>query len=345
MKANSSLSDKVVVITGASSGIGRATALAYARRGASLVLAARRAEALCEAAEACERVGGRAVAVRTDVTDEMDMEQLAWSAMDAFGHIDVWINNAGTGLFGPFASAEPGAHRRVVETNLFGAMNGAAAVLPYYLQQQRGILITNISIGGLLPVPFAAGYTASKFALRGFMSSLRQELAHVSGIRLCSVFPCSVDTPGFAHGANVSGRKLTPGWPVLSPEQVAQVMVSLATHPREEVYVGWPTALAKTAYGLAPLMTERATGLVFRRYVRNGPPEPKTLGNLYDPVEQGTGASGGWRKRGGPPTSRIRQAAAGSLAFAGVALLATRLLRQRRKTRGSGKPLSALVAG
>lgn len=327
------LSEQVVVITGASSGIGLATALEFARRGASVVLAARRTEALNDAAEACERAGGRALAVTTDVTDEAAMTRLAQAAVDAFGRIDVWINNAGTGLFGPFAGAETRAHRRVVETNLFGAMNGAAAVLPIFLRQRCGVLITNISVGGFVPVPFAAGYTASKFALRGFMASLRQELAHVPDIRLCSVFPSMVDTPGFAHGANVSGRALSPGWPVLPPEAVADVMVSLATHPRDEVSVGWPTSVGKAAYALAPLATERAVGAVFRRYVKRGRPEPKTFGNLFEPVQPGTGTSGGWRKRSQSRVTRstTRSVLAGGLILGGAAMLVSVLARRRRE--------------
>lgn len=321
MKVADTFSGKVVVITGASSGIGVAAALAFARRGASLVLTARRTEALQRTADACERVGARAMAITADVTDETAMNEVAQTAVDLFGRIDVWINNAGVGLFGPFAAAELRAHRRVVETNLFGAMNGAAAVLPIFLRQERGVLITNISIGGFVPVPFAAAYTASKFALRGFMASLRQELRHVQGIRVCSVFPATVDTPGFTHGANVSGRVLNPGWPILAPESVAEAMVSLASHPRDEVSVGWPTRIAKAAYGLAPLTTERVLGAYLRRYVRNGNPEPKTLGNLFEPVQLGRGAGGGWRKSDGfPPFAKL--AVAGSLVCAGAALFA-----------------------
>jgi short-subunit dehydrogenase len=295
-----------------------------------VALAARRAKALRDAAEACECVGGRAITVTADVTDEAAMAQLAQITVDTFGRIDVWINNAGVGLFGPFAGAEPRAHRRVVETNLFGAMHGTAAVLPFFLRQRRGVLITNISIGGFVPVPFAAAYTASKFALRGFMASLRQELAHMPEVRVCSVFPATIDTPGFAHGANVSGRKLSPGWPVLPPEKVAEVMVSLATRPRDEVSVGWPTVVAKAAYAIAPLATERAIGAVFRRYVKSGPPEPKTLGNLFKPVQAGTAPSGGWRKPSQPLLSRTtKSAVAGGLMLTGAALIGTALTRRR----------------
>lgn len=164
--------------------------------------------------------------------------------------------------------------------------------------------------------------------MRGFMASLRQELRHVRGIRLCSVFPATVDTPGFAHGANVSGRSLSPGWPVLPPERVAEVMVALAMHPRDEISVGWPTSVAKAAYAVAPLATERTVGAVFRRYVRTGEPEAKTLGNLFDPVFDGTGPTGGWRKPSRPPSQAARRALAGGLILAGAALIGGASMRR-----------------
>ena len=170
-------------------------------------------------------VGAHSLVVRTDVTDAGAMRSLATKARDAFGGIDVWINNAGVGLFGPFEKAGPDLYRRVIETDLLGAMNGAAAVLPYFRRQKHGVLISNVSVGGFVPVPFAAAYTAAKFGLRGFMAALRQELASLPHIHVCSVFPAVIDTPGFEHGANVSNRDLTPAPPIFPPEKVASALV------------------------------------------------------------------------------------------------------------------------
>lgn len=291
----SSLQNRVVVITGASSGIGRATARAFSQRGAHVVLAARRERALRTVARECEQNNTGALVVPTDVTNPKAVENLAQQALAAFGRIDVWINNAGVGLFGPFVAADVKTHRRVIETNLFGTMYGAAAVLPHFLRQREGVLITNVSIGGLAPVPFASAYTASKFGMRGFLASLRQELSHVRSIHICGVFPASIDTPGYQHGANVSGVELRPARPVFPPEAVAETMVAVALKPRAEVAVGWPTRLAQFGYALSPQLTERSAGTFIRSYLKVASPALKSQGNLFLPVSAGTGPTGGWQ--------------------------------------------------
>ncbi|WP_311925027.1 SDR family oxidoreductase [Microvirga sp. 3-52] len=311
-----------VVITGASSGIGRAAALAFAKRGAHVALAARRTELIEEVARECRNLGTQAIAVPTDVTDAGAVEHLAQAARRTFGAIDVWINNAGTGVFGPYPDADIALHRRTIEVNLLGSMHGAYAVLPVFLDQGRGILINNISLGGWAPSPFAAAYTASKFALRGFSASLRQELGDHPDIHVCGVFPAIIDTPGFEHGANVSGRKINLGPLIYAPEDVAETFVSLVHRPRDEVAVGWPARAAQIAYALAPRRTERLMGAAMRRALERASPAPRTQGALLQPVPTGRGVSGGWRDRKGLPFSaRQTSTAIGIMALAGLALL------------------------
>lgn len=325
------LGSRVVVLTGASSGIGRATALALAEQGATLVLAARHRPALESLAAACDGLGADTLVVPTDVTDAAAMRALADAAIERFGAIDVWINNAGVGVVGRFEDIPIAVHRRVVETNLIGEMNGAHAVLPYFRHQQRGTLINMVSIGAWAPTPYATAYAASKFALRGFSESLRAEQADLPDVHVCEVYPTFVDTPGFQNGGNYTGRKLKPPPPLLDPQQVAQAIVRLAQRPRPRVTVGsaaWPS---RVVHALAPGVMGRAAKRLFDAALQRADDAPTTSGNLFDPSRRHA-VEGGYRHPRSLPAVSAPAAAAGgtALAMAIGAVAAWLVWRQQR---------------
>jgi short-subunit dehydrogenase len=310
-----SLRNKTVVITGASSGMGLAAAHAFAHRGSNLVLAARREEPLRQAAHDCEALGVRAIAVPSDVTDPTQMRSLAQAAVERFGQIDVWINNAGLSLWGPFAGISIEAQNRLVEVNLMG------------------VIINMASIGGRIPIPFSAAYSASKFGVKGFTEALRYELAAESNIEVCGLYPSFVDTPTNIHSANYTGRALRPVPPVLSPERLAEAMVSLALRPRRALHVGMHHALA-APYALAPEATGRLMGrMACRLLLESGPPAEAFDGTLFEPVREGVGVRGGW---GLPERRRARNVSFAALAaIAGVSALLAGAWGLSRQGRGS----------
>jgi len=288
------LQGKTVVITGASSGAGRAIALAFAQNGATIVIAARREAALNEIVAACEALGTKAKAVVTDVTDAAAVQQLAKEAAAFGGKIDIWINNAGVLAAGTFEQTPIEIHDQVIRTNLLGYLHGAHAVLPYFKHQQYGILINNISVGGWFPTPYAVGYSASKFGLRGFSESLRGELHQWPYIHICDVFPAFLDTPGIQHAANYTGHHIKPAPPVYDPMRVARTMVALAQNPKKAATVGSAATFLKWAHFLFPGISRRMTAGTMEAYLKNAPTIPATDGNLFKPVDYGASIYGGW---------------------------------------------------
>jgi NAD(P)-dependent dehydrogenase (short-subunit alcohol dehydrogenase family) len=277
------LVDKIVVVTGASSGLGRAAAVQFAARGARPVLAARREEALAETRELCRAAGGDADVVRTDVTREEDVEALVDATLARHRRIDVWVNNAGVTLFAALEDGPLAEHRRVIETNLFGPIYAARAVVPIFRRQRRGVMINVGSILSKVGQPYVPSYVIAKFGLHGLSEALRAELADLADVHVCTLLPYAIDTPHFEAGANHVGREAHAMPPVQSPEAVARALVDLAEHPARERHVPRIAALGLALHAWLPGLTERVIFEALRGWHFSDRPEPRTAGNLERP--------------------------------------------------------------
>jgi short-subunit dehydrogenase len=294
------LAGKVVVITGASSGFGRGAALAFAEAGATVVLAARREEALAEVARAVEEHGSEALAVETDVGDPVDVAQLIHAATNRYGRIDVWINNAGAGAVGRFDAIPLEDHTQVIETTLLGALYGSYLALRLFRRQRRGILINVASVAGKVASLHYASYSAAKHGVVGLSAALRLELEEdgeeTRDIHVCTLLPDAHDTPFFQHAANYTGHLNVPPPPVHDPAEVVDAMLSLAREPRDEVTVGSAAKMAVATNRVSPALAEKMMARSHRKQL-DAPEAPNSDGTLLEPAPFGTGVRGGWKKK------------------------------------------------
>jgi short-subunit dehydrogenase len=314
--------NRIVVITGASSGIGRASALRFARAGDCVVLASRRGMALRELAEECRLQGAPgALAVPTDTTDEDAVQALGAAALARFGRIDVWVNSAAVSVFAPFVEVPLDDFRRVIDVNLMGYVYGARAALQVMSPQGRGVLINVSSVVGEIPQPYTAAYGMSKAAVRALGVSLRQELLleKETNIRVVTIMPATVDTPFFRHSANYTGRQILAMPPVYSVDKVARTIVNAARLPRNEIVIGAASKAMVRQHRRHPKSLEAQMAWhVEKTHLSTHRSADITPGTLHEP-DRSPGdatATGGWH--GGRRLAR-RRFIGSSIAAAGIA--------------------------
>lgn len=325
------LADATVVITGASGGVGAATAVRLARRGAAVVLAARRPEALAEVAARCREVGGRALAVPTDVTDAAAVEALAGRAVAAFGHLDGWVNNAAVAAYGTFVDSDPAEFRRVIDTTLFGTAHGCRTAVPHLRRAGGGVIVNVASVLAEIAMPYLSGYNTAKHAVRGLSDTLRQELLADGerSISVCTILPASLDTPFFRHAANHTGRTVGPPPPAYPAGIAARAIVRSLEHPRRERYVGGAARVLGWQWRLSPALGEKVLGRYAARAEFRSSPAPPSGGNLFVPGRDPSDVDGGWGHRATTAARVAAFVAAGASLAAGLRVAAGMRTRPR----------------
>jgi short-subunit dehydrogenase len=278
---------KVIVITGASSGFGKGTALELARRGASVVLAARSTEIIETLARECEVAGGESLSVTTDVSERAAVEDLARQAIGRFGHIDAWINNAGVAAIGRFDEVPLEDHDKVIRTDLLGTIYGSHVSLKHFRERGAGTLINVASVIGKIPSPLYASYAAAKFGVVGLSDALRQELKEgkVEGIRVCTVMPMAHATDFFEHAGNYTGHKAEPIPPTYDPGVTIDALVELVAEPEDEVITGRQGPVFEFLHRLMPNAIERMMAKnTEMTQLEGAPPAPVTSGTVHRPT-------------------------------------------------------------
>jgi len=278
---------EVVVITGASAGVGRATAQAFARRGAHIGLLARGIKGLEGAKAEVEQLGGRALVLPTDVAHSEQVEAAAEKVQQTFGPIDIWINDAMTSVFSPFKEMTPEEFHRVTEVTYLGAVYGTMAALKRMLPRNQGVIVQVGSALAYRSIPLQAAYCGAKAAIRGFTDSLRCELLHDhSRVHLTMVHLPGVNTPQFSWVKSRLPHKAQPVPPIYEPEVPAEAIYWAAHHRRRELMVGLPTVKAVEGNKLISGLLDRYLArTAYKGQQTDQPQDPDAPDNLWEPLD------------------------------------------------------------
>ena len=327
---------EVVVITGASAGVGRATARLFGKRKAKVGLIARGVEGLEAAKREIEADGGEAIVLPLDVADHDAVERAASEVESRFGPIDIWINNAMLSVFSPIMEMQPDEYKRVTDVTYLGYVWGTLAALRRMKARDRGVIVQVGSALAYRGIPLQSAYCAAKHAVQGFHDSLRSELIHdKSNVRVVMVQMPALNTPQFRWVKSRLPRKAQPVPPIFQPEVAADAIAWAAYSGRREVNVGWPTSKAVIGNNFFP-------GLGDRYLAKNGfdaqmidePEDPNRRDNLWSPLPGDAGAHGVFDDRATPRSAewelnKRRPLVFGAIVLAAAALLLAKVPRKK----------------
>lgn len=318
--------NEVVVITGASAGVGRAAVQAFARAGARIGLLARGRAGLEGARRDAERLGGEALVLPTDVADADAVEAAAAAVEEKFGPIDIWVNDAMASVFSPIKHMTAEEFKRVTEVTYLGVVHGTLSALRRMLPRDRGVIVQVGSALAYRGIPLQAAYCAAKHAVQGFCDSLRCELLHDnSSVRVVMVQMPALNTPQFGWVKSRLPRKAQPVPPIFQPEIAADAIVYAARSHRREIYVGFPTVKAVVGNKIAPGLLDHYLGATgFEGQQTSEPEDPERAHNLWEPLdaERDHGAHGSFDARASTWSVQLwANKNRNWLALAGVALL------------------------
>jgi short-subunit dehydrogenase len=336
------LDQQVIVITGASSGIGLATARKAAKAGAAVVLAARNEEALRAVCAEINAAGGRAHAVTADVGDAQDVEKIARAAIARFGGFDTWVNDAGVGIFAELTETPLEDHAQLFRTNYFGVVNGSVEAAKHLADKPGGGAVINVgSVLSDFGVPILGAYAASKHAVKGFTESLRMELQrHRSPVSVTLIKPSGINSPFADHARNYMDKAARVAPPVYAPEVVADAILYAAQRPVRTLTVGSGGRQMSLTAALAPHLADRLFGATFPPFSRRRG-QKTASDNLYAPAEDGRVATPNFRGRRFSVYTAARKRPALALGLGAFALGVAAAWLGRRQLSAAARPLLA----